>query len=493
MLFNSYNFIFAFLPITLIVYFGLSKFRLGRFSQLWLVIASLYFYAHWSIVYLPLLLISIGVNYLLSEAILASQTLIYRQRLLWFGLLFNFGLLGYFKYFNFFADSFVKFSHLNLSLPEIVLPIGISFYTFTQSAYLIDAFHEKARSCTPLTYALFVTYFPHLIAGPILHHKEVIPQFKDPQTQRFSQENFALGLSLFLIGLVKKVLIADSLSRWLVAPVFSQVSRATGLESWIGVLGYTFQLYFDFSGYSDMAVALGLMLNVQLPINFNSPYKAQSISDFWRRWHITLSNYLRDYLYIPLGGNRRGQIRQSINLSITMLLGGLWHGAGWTFIVWGGFHGICLVIDHYWKRLNIHLPRFIAWALTFVTVMIGWVFFRAQSLQEAKQLLSMMFGLQSSPPALAAQSIELIQSWASFFAPQLSQSFAAPKPLIENAQSAIAVLGLLFLWVLFLPNSQSILKKKWALSLHWALLLGGLGTLCLLSLNQASEFLYFQF
>ncbi len=494
MLFNSYNFILVFLPITLVGYFSLSKFHFTRFAQLWIVAASLLFYTYWSIPYLPLLLISIFVNYRISESILQTKQQHQRKGLLWLGLSFNLGLLAYFKYFNFFASSLTKVAHLNLSLPEILLPIGISFYTFTQSAYLIDAFRGKAKSTDLLTFSLFVTYFPHLIAGPILHHEDVIPQFNQPRVYRFFHENLASGLILFILGLSKKVIIADSLFRWLVAPVFNHVATVDYVEAWLGVLAYTFQIYFDFSGYSDMAVGLGLMLNVRLPFNFNSPYQATSISDFWRRWHITLSNYLRDYLYIPLGGNRRGQIRQSINLFITMLLGGLWHGAGWTFIVWGGLHGGCLVINHWWRRLNINLPIVISWGLTFATVVIGWVFFRAKTLQEAKQLLGVMVGLHHPVQLDESQSLELIQSWIVQFAPQAAQSLkVVPTPLIADAPLAIAVLAGLLLWVLFLPNSQEIVKQARSTSVRWAIALGGLGTVCLLSLNQVSEFLYFQF
>lgn len=494
MLFNSYTFIFVFLPITLLIYFGLARLSFTKPAKIWLVAASLFFYAYWSIFYLPLLLLSILVNYRISELILAAKRINQRRIWLYVGLLFNFGLLAYFKYFNFFIATFAKVAHFNFLLPGSLLPIGISFYTFTQSAYLIDASRGKAETADLLTFSLFVTYFPHLIAGPILHHETVIPQFNYPQAYRFSHENLASGLVLFILGLSKKVIIADPLSRWLVAPVFSHLSMVNGLEAWLGVMGYTFELYFDFSGYSDMAVGLGLMLNVQLPFNFNSPYRATSISDFWRRWHITLSNYLRNYLYIPLGGNRLGQVRQSLNLLVTMLLGGLWHGAGWNFIIWGGLHGICLVINHWWRKLNINLPVFFSWLLTFTTVVVGWVFFRCQTLQQAKQLLMAMSGLHQPLKLTDVQGVALIQSWVTQFDPQVAPSWQLePKGLIADPLLAIAVLVGLCFWVVLVPNSQTLLRKYQSTSLRFAVVLGSVAMVCLLSLNQVSEFLYFQF
>ncbi|MDD3149739.1 MAG: MBOAT family protein, partial [Candidatus Gastranaerophilales bacterium] len=378
MLFNSYEFIFIFLPITLIIFYTLAKFRLTKLATLSLVIASLGFYSYWDVRYLPLLLCSILFNYTIGTAIEKSLN----KYLLAFGILIDLVLLGYFKYTGFFLSSINDTFSSSFFVPEIILPLGISFFTFTQIAFLVDAYRGETKNYSLLTYSLFVTFFPHLIAGPILHHKDIIPQFSKLKNFVFSYKNMALGVAIFSIGLFKKVIIADTLAPW-VKLIFDNASTATFIEAWTGALGYTLQLYFDFSGYSEMAIGLGLMLNINLPINFNSPYKALSIVDFWRRWHITLSSFLKNYLYIPLGGNRKGEFSRIKNLLITMLLGGLWHGAGWTYIIWGALHGIYLVINHSWNKLKISMPKFLAWTITFLSVVIAWVFFRAKNIGDA--------------------------------------------------------------------------------------------------------------
>lgn len=265
---------------------------------------------------------------------------------------------------------------------NIILPIGISFYTFTQIAFLVDTYQEKVNEYRFIHYLLFVTYFPHLIAGPVLHHKEMMPQFADSRIYKFSTTDFAVGLTIFCIGLAKKVLIADNLAPY-ANPLFSGADAPSLFIAWGGVLAYTFQLYFDFSAYSDMAIGLSRLFGVKLPLNFNSPYKATNISEFWGRWHMTLSRFLMDYLYIPLGGNRTGIIRRYRNLITVMLLGGLWHGAGWNFVIWGGLHGVYLIIHHGWGKLsellnfpvNLVLWRLTATSITFLSVCFAWVFF----------------------------------------------------------------------------------------------------------------------
>jgi alginate O-acetyltransferase complex protein AlgI len=493
MLFNSYAFIFVFLPITLIVFFGLTKFRLTTFATAWLAITSLGFYAYWKVAYLPLLLISIAVNYQIGRRIGHAPPASKQAKiLLWVGICFNLTLLGYYKYANFFVTSLNQFFHTDWSFPEIILPLGISFYTFTQTAYLVDAYRGETKDSnySLLTYSVFVTFFPHLIAGPILHHKYMIPQFQRRRNFIFSHKNTALGLILFSLGLSKKVLIADNLAPW-VALVFDKPSAVSFIEAWVGALSYTFQLYFDFSGYSDMAVGLGLMLNIRLPINFNSPYKATSITDFWRRWHITLSNFLRDYLYIPLGGNRRGEIRRFANLLITMLLGGLWHGAGWTFVGWGGLHGVYLCVNHGWRKLKISLPNFWAWMITFVAVVFSWVLFRAHTFHDAIQLWQTMVGMKGIVlPGEPQGKLSVLT--------QFGVQLKGWRELIYLPETAgkktltLAVLIGLTLTVTLLPNTQQIMKRfkpTW----WWAVLLGSMTAYCLLSLNRLSEFLYFQF
>lgn len=492
MLFNSYAFLLAFLPICLTIFFSLARFRLVRMATIWLTLSSLAFYAYWSIAYLPLLCISILFNYQVGRSIsdYSKQGSWIAKLLLSIGVGVNLILLAYYKYAGFFVESSNHFLDKNWIVPQIVLPLGISFYTFTQTAYLVDAYRGETKEYNLLTYSVFVTFFPHLIAGPILHHSDIIPQFHRLRNFIFSHTNMALGVTLFGLGLAKKVLIADSLLPW-VGPVFNNASAVNFIEAWVGALGYTFQLYFDFSGYSDMAIGLGLMFNIHLPINFNSPYKSTSISDFWRRWHITLSNFLRDYLYIPLGGNRHGEMRRYTNLLTTMLLGGLWHGAGWTFVIWGGLHGLYLCINHGWTKLHISLPKLVAWFITLLAVVVGWVLFRANTLHDAIDILQAMFGMKGImlPDVLAEEFPKLSQLGFQFA--NLEKLTYLPK---TNGSKAItlAVLAGLVLCVSLLPNTQQLMQK-FQPNQRWAIGIGILVTFCLLSLNRVTEFLYFQF
>ncbi|NJO77659.1 MAG: MBOAT family protein [Cyanobacteria bacterium RM1_2_2] len=472
MLFNSYVFILAFLPIALTLFFCLAH-RSVKLAIAWLTAASLFFYGFWKISYLPLLLVSIVGNYVTGQLITRCKPEgILAKSLLILGTIINLIFIGYYKYAEFFISSINGSLGMSISVPEVFLPLAISFYTFTQIAYLVDAYRGEIRDkqYSLMTYTLFVTFFPQLIAGPILRHDELIPQLQNRQIFTFSSKNFAIGLLLFILGLSKKVLIADNLSPW-VSSVFSDADGVGLLGAWIGALSYTFQLYFDFSGYSDMAIGLGWMFNIQLPINFNSPYKAKSIIDFWRRWHITLSNFLRDYLYIPLGGSRCGKARHYGNLFITMLLGGLWHGAGWTFVFWGGLHGSYLVINHWWRKRNIPMPAFAAWGITFVAVLISWVFFRAASFADAATLLQAMIGMNG---------IELPSAF--------------PSVLHWGAEIGVklGVLAVLLVCVLRLPNAQEIVQL-FKPRLEWVVIISVIATASLLSLNQVSEFLYFQF
>ena len=367
MLFNSYEFIFMFLPVMFVVYFYLISKRVVLGAKIWLVAGSLFFYSYWNITYLPLILISMFTNYGVGLTLVNQDRVkISSKTVLAFGIFFNLALLGYFKYTDFFLENFNGIFGSNIPLPHIILPLGISFFTFTQIAFLVDAYKKEAKEYNIFNYMLFVTYFPHLLAGPILHHKEMMPQFASVKNYAKNYKNIALGLFIFSIGLFKKVIIADTFAVWANAG-FDTATTLNLIEAWATSLSYTFQLYFDFSGYTDMAIGVSLMFNIKLPINFNSPYKALSIQDFWRRWHITLSRFLRDYLYIPLGGNRKGEIRTYTNLITTFLLGGFWHGAGWTFIVWGALHGIALAIHRAWQSLGFKMNKILAWFITFIT------------------------------------------------------------------------------------------------------------------------------
>jgi len=355
MLFNSYQFIFLFLPVTLLVFFLIGNKGHHRIALSWLVGASLFFYAWWNPAYLGLLLFSLLFNYACGVALSnkSEQAQNSNRLLLFAGVAINLLLLGYYKYANFFIDNINAFSESNWHLNTIILPLAISFFTFQQVAYLVDAYRGETKEYNFLHYALFVTFFPQLIAGPIVHHKEMLPQFAKEETYRLNKQHLAIGLTIFIIGLFKKVVIADTFAGY-ATPIFLGAESGetlTFFQAWEGAIAYTLQLYFDFSGYSDMAIGLARMFGIKLPLNFNAPYQACNIIDFWRRWHITLSRFLRDYLYFSLGGNRKGEFRRYINLFLTMLLGGLWHGAGWTYIAWGGLHGSYLVINHIWQKI----------------------------------------------------------------------------------------------------------------------------------------------
>lgn len=395
MLFNSVEFIFVFLPITFIIYFYLNAKKLTDLSKGFLFFSSLFFYSWWNIVYLPLILCSMLFNYVIGNTLskynLKKQN-ISKKAILIFGIIFNLCLLGYFKYTDFFIENFNLFTDKNISLFNLALPLAISFFTFQQIAYLIDSYRNETHEYDFLNYAIFVTFFPQLIAGPIVHHKEMMPQFEKVKNKILNYKNISLGLFIFSLGLFKKVIIADYFAE--VANIgYSNPILLNTIEAWATSLSYSLQLYFDFSGYTDMAIGAALLFNIKLPINFNSPYKALSIQDFWRRWHITLSRFLRDYIYIPLGGNKKGNFKTYSNLMITFLLGGLWHGAGWTFILWGFLHGLALTIHRLWRTLGFTLNKYLAWFLTFNFVNITWVFFRAENFTDAINILKSMMGL----------------------------------------------------------------------------------------------------
>ncbi len=389
MLFNSYVFIFVFLPLTWIIYFYLNSKNKVELGKVFLVFSSLFFYSWWNIVYLPLILISMLFNYKIGS-IIALEVQTNKKIILLFGILSNLTLLAYFKYADFFIENINFFTNSNYQLLHLALPLAISFFTFQQIAYLVDSYRKETKEYDFLNYALFVTFFPQLIAGPIVHHTEMMPQFKTVRNKTINYKNIAEGLFLFSLGLFKKVVIADTFAGW-ATHGFDVAEKLDFIEAWSTSLSYTFQLYYDFSGYTDMAIGIGLLFNIKLPMNFDSPYKALNIQEFWRRWHITLSRFLRDYIYIPLGGNRKGENRTYLNLLITFLLGGMWHGAGWTFIFWGFLHGIALVFHRIWKKFNINMHRLLALFITFNFINITWIFFRAKEWGDAIKVLKGMF------------------------------------------------------------------------------------------------------
>jgi alginate O-acetyltransferase complex protein AlgI len=517
MLFNSHAFLFLYLPLVLIVFFRLGAYS-HRLAAAWLGAASLFFYGYWNPAYIGLLLASIFFNYGIGVALAREHDAGNPRRknvILAVGVGADLALLGYYKYANFFLDSANQVLGAGWTLQDIILPLGISFFTFTQIAFLVDTWSGKAREYNFIHYLLFVTYFPHLIAGPVLHHKEMMPQFALPETYRLSWENMAVGLTFLFAGMFKKVIIADSLAVH-ATPVFSAAEAGevlTFFTAWKGTVAYTLQLYFDFSGYSDMAIGLSRMFGVKLPLNFDSPYRAINIIDFWRRWHMTLSRFLRDYLYIALGGNRKGPALRYVNLMATMLLGGLWHGAGWTFVVWGGLHGLYLVINHAWQRLwtrpvDRWWSRALARTLTLLAVMIAWVFFRAESFEGAMHLLTAMTNL----PSTLHGRIGPVEGWLGALGIQFQGGYIAAE---HYADLGWLVFWVAFLWIL--PNTQQWMARYaptigvsaerlapptfpnfwqrylWQPNAAWAVVASSLAIVSILGMSRISEFLYFQF
>ena len=489
MLFNSYEFIFAFLPITLFVYFYLNNKRLIIVARGFLVFSSLFFYSWWNITYLPLILTSMLFNYVIGtslnkESEERNSYKFSKKSLLSFGIVSNLALLGYFKYSDFFLENLNFTFGSNINLLHLALPLAISFFTFQQISYLVDSYRQETKEYDFLNYALFVTFFPQLIAGPIVHHKEMMPQFANSRNKVRNYKNIVTGLFIFSIGLFKKVVIADTFSVW-ATQGFDVATTLNLFEAWATSLSYTFQLYFDFSGYTDMAIGVALLFNIKLPINFNSPYKATTIQDFWRRWHITLSRFLRDYIYIPLGGNRKGEVRTYSNLLVTFILGGIWHGAGWTFVFWGFLHGMALVIHRAWSKLGFKLWSWLAWLITFNFINIAWIFFRAKEWNDAVKVLGSMFSLDN------VILHPLVQNKLSFLS-KYDISFGPMFKEIGGGREIILYFIIIFIIILLFKNSSEKLNS-FKLNYKTALWSGIAFVTGVLFLNKISEFLYFNF
>ena len=480
MLFNSYAFIFAFLPITFLIYFYLNLKKLTETSKGFLVLSSLFFYAWWNITYLPIILISMVFNYIIGNYLNKNADKV----LLIFGIVSNIILLSYFKYMDFFIENFNFVFNTNIKLLHLALPLAISFFTFQQIAYLVDSYREETKEYDFLNYALFVTFFPQLIAGPIVHHKEMMSQFDKQRNKVKNYKNIASGLFIFSIGLFKKVVIADAFAIWATVG-FDTATTLNLFEAWATSLFYTFQLYFDFSGYTDMAIGAALLFNIKLPINFNSPYKATNIQDFWRRWHITLSRFLKDYIYIPLGGNRKNEFRTYSNLMATFIIGGIWHGAGWTFLLWGFLHGFALVIHRVWTKLGLKLWTWVAWLITFTFINISWVFFRAKEWDDAVKVLKSMFSLNNVVlPNMLANRLPFLND--------LGIKFGGLSEHIKGNQLTPIWLISGFILILFFKNS---IEKLNSFKFNYTTILFSViaFTYSVLSLNKVSEFLYFNF
>ena len=488
MLFNSCEFIFFFLPVTFFIYFFLLRERRVVAAKGFLVFASLFFYSWWNIDYLPLILVSMLFNYIVGNTLNENfkKVSTRRKTVLAIGVTANLALLAYFKYSDFLIENLNLLAGSNISLLHLALPLAISFFTFQQIAYLVDSYRRETKEYDFLNYALFVTFFPQLIAGPIVHHAEMMPQFASRWNAVKNYRHIATGLFVFSLGLFKKVVIADTFAQWANTGFDSQVTL-NFFEAWATSLSYTFQLYFDFSGYTDMAIGAALLFNIKLPFNFNSPYKALNIQDFWRRWHMTLSRFLRDYIYIPLGGNRKGSFCTYTNLLITFLLGGIWHGAGWTFVFWGFLHGVALVIHRFWNSLGFALPKIWAWIVTFLFINVTWVFFRANEWSDAIRVLKGMLGLSG---------IVLMQRLENRLHTLVSPDFVSFGTVTQHIGGGMELLFALLLGlivILFFPNSNTYRDREMTLRLMlFAALLFSYAVIKSFA-SSTEVFLYFNF
>ncbi|MDH5636905.1 MAG: MBOAT family protein [Nitrospinota bacterium] len=492
MLFTSYGYIFLFIPVTFVGYFGLNYLKLTRLAKVWLGLTSLFFYGYWNPDYLLLLMGSIVFNYL--SAIMISYhrgrgATSHQTASLLFSVTANLGLLGYFKYYDFFVSSINTAFASDMELLHIVLPLGISFFTFTQIAFLVDTSRGRASEYSFDNYMLFVTFFPHLLAGPIIHHKEMMPQFDRLRNKFINHKHISKGIYLFFIGLAKKLVIADSIAVWANAG-FDSGESLSFIQAWETSLAFSFQLYFDFSGYTDMALGVAMVFNIILPQNFNSPYKAADIQDFWRRWHMTLSRFLRDYVYIPLGGNRVGEAGVMANLVLTFVIGGLWHGAGWTFILWGLMHGVALVIHRIWKISGMEMNRYLGVFVTFMFVNAAWVLFRAPTFDTAIQVYSSMLGLNGFSAGVAMPMGYLKTALINIL---------SPMNMISVTMKFIWIPFCIYSWipicmavVFLMPNSTQMISK-FNPGRRQLVFIGAVMAFLLLRLSTISEFIYYQF
>jgi alginate O-acetyltransferase complex protein AlgI len=522
MLFNSYVFVFVHLPLTLAGFFFLARVS-HRLAAFWLLIMSLIFYG-WVQPKLVLLLVAsalfnFGIGFVIQREKRRSQS--FAQVAVALGVCMNLFVLGYYKYADFFISNLNFILRAHLPEMQILLPLGISFFTFTQIAYLVDCFQKDVDEYDIVHYLLFVSFFPHLIAGPIIHHSELMPQFAKKDIYRFDVYKFTLGLSVFIVGLFKKVVLADGVSAF-VAPVFDQANQHSVSfgDGWGAALAYSLQIYFDFSAYSDMAIGISAMFGILLPINFWSPYKSRDIIEFWRRWHMTLSRFLRDYVYFPLGGNRLGVTRRHVNLMVTMLLGGLWHGASWTFVAWGGLHGLFLVINHAWrgfvgdrmqKAIGGEILAVICVGITYIAVVFTWVLFRSDAMAASFNMLSAMTGFDLFGQHLRYWSIlkhcGSVGHWVLDF---VNKSNVVPSQWNPLEWLLIASL-LIIVW--FMPNTIQLFGRyqvslplqlqetnliserqiRWTFTPAWLVFHSILAAVSIMKLSDVTQFLYYRF
>lgn len=480
MLFNSYEFIFLFVPITFFIYFLLIRFNFKKYSRIWLVIASLFFYGYWEVKYLYLIIFSIVINYFLGIQIARISSKQTKFFFLIFGIVFNLSFLGYYKYYDFFIENINHIFQLNLPLLKLVLPLGISFFTFQQIAYLVDSYKGETSEYNFFDYSLFVSFFPQLIAGPIVHHKEIMPQFDSEENLKINYKNIAIGLFIFSVGLFKKVIIADTIGQ-LAEAGYSNPKNLKFIDAWLASLAFTFQIYYDFSGYSEMAVGLGKLFNIDIIWNFDSPFKTNNIQDLWRKWHISLSRFLKDYVYIPLGGSKVSEFRNYFNLIITFTIGGIWHGAGWTFFIWGFLTGIGIVFHKLWRK-KFELNNFLAYPINFLYFHLGSVFFRANSLSDAIEILKGMFGLNGF---LLPESLKFLNTNLPY------QKFGSE--LLNNLHYDILSYLILGMFIAFFGKNTRELSEQFKPNFLYGFLTFLLFTISVMNLLNISKFLYFNF
>jgi D-alanyl-lipoteichoic acid acyltransferase DltB (MBOAT superfamily) len=504
MLFNSIEYIFWFLPVAIVGYATVRHFSTAHSGIAFLSLASMVFYLWWDINNLGILIGAILVNFAFGRLMIRCQgrggfALLIKKAALIAGITFNVGLLAYYKYANFFAEQ------ASFEMAHIILPLGISFFTFQKITYLVDCFYGLLSEAGIVEFSLFVAYFPHAIAGPIVHHRDMMPQFLHPDPP-LKAETMREGLFFFVVGLAKKVLIADSFAlnaSGFFGSVAASPENVHLFDAWQGVFAYAMQIYFDFSGYSDMAVGAALMMGIRLPLNFNSPYAATSVIEFWRRWHMTLSRFLKEYIYIPLGGSRCGSVRHYVNLMTVMLIGGFWHGAGWTFLVWGGLHGLYLLINHAWRAQAANFSRYIrlpspltlmfSWACTFFAICFAWAFFRADSLATAVAVTRGMLGLNGI--ALAERHRGYFGTMAHRL-DEIGVQFIPDGDLNLHFIVYVYVLTAIVFCMVF-PSTQALSQKlgamPWRLNIALASVLGVAAGATICAMERPSEFLYFNF
>lgn len=498
MLFNSYIFIFIFLPLTLFGWYGLNRLKAYEWAKAFLTLMSLWFYGYFNYYYLLIIIISILANYSISFLLTYAKSRKTHYLGLVTGIAANLGLLFYFKYYDFFIENINLLFSADFNLKHILLPLGISFFTFQQLSFIIDRSTGKTEHYSLINYAAFVTFFPQLIAGPIVLYKEMIPQFEDLANRRFNGENFSKGLALFVLGLSKKVLLADNLAL-AVNFGFAQTGYLDTPSVILVVLAYSFEIYFDFSGYCDMAMGLGKMFNIQLPINFNSPYKAVSVKELWQRWHMTLSRFFISYVYVPLGGSKKGRLRTAVNTLIVFFLSGLWHGANWTYVVWGTMQGLLVVWDNLGivgikgatekKPARFHIPRWLGWFFTFLFFNLTLLFFRSASISHAIQMLKDLFAFRETGYLykIAAQ-MELSEVYV------LRQAIDIAMPQLLNYFYVAVFLLLLVIsaFILTRKNAVEIIEtSEFNSRFCWKIVI--LFVWSIISFSQVSTFIYFNF